>query len=652
VRYTVLEDFARPRPDTAEILGAARGHHFANALVSFLFACTGPVALILTVGIAGGLKPAEIASWISIAFGLGGVITVLMSFFYRQPLAMAWTIPGTAIVGAALLKFPYQEIVGAYVVTGAAMLALGLSGGFRKIMDWMPQPIVMAMVAGLFLKFGLLAIDGFDKAPIVAVAATAGFALFSLIRPLGRVVPPVVAALAAGGAAIAILGGFAPREGAGGLFADPVFFVPKFTEAALLDLVLPLAISVLVLQNAQGIAILRMNAHNPPPNMITAVCGGGTIVFGLFGSVCTCLTGPANAILCTSGEPRHHYIGGLMWGAFAVLFGLFAPGITSVALAVPDAFIYVIGGLAMLRVLQQSLAAAFGGKFTAGAVVCMAVTVTELIPEARFALLGIGAPFWGLVFGIATSLLLEPQDFRRAPKSAEAPGPAPAPAPEIAKEVERPRPPVPAWALDPGPKPAAETPPPPAATAVEPAEPERLPSFEAVRAALQRRIAARAEAQAAAGEMRAPPATPPPPAEADAVPAEAVPASDAAAPVPVESAETQSAPAPTVEPAPEPPPATDESAAPPAAPPLAEAAPQPAAEEKPVEDKSPEEKPAEGEPAEHPRPAEEKSPALEPPAEVQPAEAAAPAPPAPKKEPARRKKRAAAKGPAAEGEKS
>lgn len=460
----VLEAIARPRPGMAEILESVRGHHLANALVSFLFACTGPVALILTVGIAGGLKPAEIASWISIAFGLGGILTVAMSFLYRQPLAMAWTIPGTAIVGAGLLKFPYAEIVGAYVVTGAVMLALGLSGGFKKLMDWMPQPVVMAMVAGLFLKFGILAIDGFDKAPLVAAAATAGFVLFSLVRPLGRYIPPVLAALAGGGIAIAIQGGFEPREGATGLFADPVFFVPKFTEAALLDLVLPLAISVVVLQNAQGIGILRLNRHHPPPNTITAVCGAGTAVFGLFGSVCTCLTGPANAILCTSGEPRNHYIGALMWGAFAVLFGLFAPGITSVALAVPDAFIYVIGGLAMLRVLQQSLAAAFGGKFTAGAVVCMAVTVTELIPEARFALLGIGAPFWGLVFGIAASLLLEPEDFRRPATAAPVPE-APVSESSAAEEKpERPRPPVPAWALEP----EADNEPAPASRATSP----------------------------------------------------------------------------------------------------------------------------------------------------------------------------------------
>jgi hypothetical protein len=106
-------------------------------------------------------------------------------------------------------------------------------------------------------------------------------------------------------------------------------------------------------------------------------------------------------------------------------------------------------------VLQQSLSAAFGGKFTAGAVVCLAVTVTELIPEARFALLGIGAPFWGLVFGVVASLLLEPGDFRK-PAAAAQPAAAPAPAetaPTIEEKVQRPTPPVPAWALEPEEKP-------------------------------------------------------------------------------------------------------------------------------------------------------------------------------------------------------
>jgi len=516
-RFIVLERVARPHPSLGDILRGVRGHHFADAVVSFLFACTGPVALILTVGIAGGLKPAEIASWISIAFGIGGPLTFAMSYLYRQPLAMAWTISGSAIVGAALLKFPYDEIVGAYVVTGVLMFLLGLSGGFRKLMDFMPQPIVMAMVAGLFLKFALLAIDGFDKAPIIATAAAAGFVLFSVIKPIGRVIPPVVAALIAGGIAIAVVGGFQPRPGAGGIFADPIFFTPKFTEAALLDLVLPLAISVLVLQNAQGIAILRMNSHDPPSNTITAVCGAGTVVFGLFGAVCTCLTGPVNAILSAQGDAKNHYIGALLWAFLAVLFGLFAPAITTVALAVPDAFIYVIGGLAMLRVLQQSMTAAFGGKFAAGAMVCFAVTITELIPEARFALLGIGAPFWGLVFGILTSLLLETGDFRRASAAIFAkPAPLPAPPPVTAlppasvadassmdpaasDKVERPIPPVPAWALEAEPNPSLPA----------PETPQALPPPEGPVPA--RAIAAAAEADEKAKEANDKPAPDSPP---------------------------------------------------------------------------------------------------------------------------------------------
>ncbi len=407
-----LEPIARALPRAGEMLRDLSGSHFANGAVSFLFACTGPVALILTIGLAGGLKPAEIASWISIAFGFGGIVTAAMSYLYRQPLAMAWTIPGTAIAGAGMLKFPYDQVVGAYVVTGIVMLALGLSGGFKKLMNWMPQPIVMAMVAGLFLKFGILAIAGFEKAPIVALAATAGFLLFSVSKPLGRYVPPVVAALIAGGIVIALIGPYAPRPDSGRVFADLIYFPPVFERAALLDLVLPLAISVLVLQNAQGIAILRIAKHDPPPNTVTAVCGAGSIVFGVFGSVCLCLTGPANAIIASSGEPRTHYLGALWWALLAVLFALFAPAITGVALGVPDAFIYVIGGLAMLRVLQQSMAVAFAGKFALGAMVCFVVTITELLPEPRIALLGIGAPFWGLVFGILTSLLLERGDYR------------------------------------------------------------------------------------------------------------------------------------------------------------------------------------------------------------------------------------------------
>ena len=74
-------------------------------------------------------------------------------------------------------------------------------------------------------------------------------------------------------------------------------------------------------------------------------------------------------------------------------------------LATPAAFIAVLAGLAMLRVLQAAFVTAFGGRFTLGALVTFIVTVADLT------IFNIGAAFWGLVAGIVVSLLLERPDF-------------------------------------------------------------------------------------------------------------------------------------------------------------------------------------------------------------------------------------------------
>ena len=74
-------------------------------------------------------------------------------------------------------------------------------------------------------------------------------------------------------------------------------------------------------------------------------------------------------------------------------------------LAAPEAFIMVLGGLAMLRVLQGAFIASFAGKFTLGALVSMLVTVADI------AVLNIGAAFWGLVAGFVVSWMMEKHDF-------------------------------------------------------------------------------------------------------------------------------------------------------------------------------------------------------------------------------------------------
>jgi len=379
-----------------------------NAFVAFLFAASAPVAIILGAGLRGGLSDADLASWIFAAFALNGALSIGMSYAFRQPLAFFWTIPGTVLVGAALQSLSFPEVIGAYLLTAALLLLLGLTGWVRLAMERLPMPIVMGMVAGVFVQFGLDWIRAFETDfTLVAAMSAAFFALTALPRAQ-KVLPPMIVALAVGLAVLALQDtGAAPEPRPGPILARPALYWPEFTLAAALELVVPLTITVVAAQNAQGIVILRAAGHTPPVNAITTACGATSALTAMFGSVSTCLTGPSNAILVSGGEPGRQWVAAVLLGLFAILFGIFAPLVTSLLLATPAAFLSTLAGLALLRTLQAAFQTSFGTSFPLGALVAFLVTMAGL------PIFNIGAPFWGLVFGVLASLLLEREAFSK-----------------------------------------------------------------------------------------------------------------------------------------------------------------------------------------------------------------------------------------------
>lgn len=383
-----------------------------NGFVAFLFASSGPVAIILSVGARGGLSESDLASWTFAVFFLNGLLTIAYSLLYREPLAFFWTIPGTVLVGPALTHLSFPEVIGAFLATGLLMLVLGLTGLVRRVMDAIPMPIVMAMVAGVFLRFGIDLVHAFRDGFWIALSMAVPFFALSAMPRLARLAPPLIVALITGAITVWLLGAFNPPAGTLFEFARPNVYAPQFSWPAMVELVIPLAITVLVVQNGQGVAILTASGHKPPVNAITLACGAVSMVTAFFGAVSTCLTGPSNAILASSGEKSRQYTAALFLGVVSLGFGLTAPFFTRLLLATPPAFIATLAGLAMLRVLQTSFQISFRDKFSFGALICFVVTVAD-VPIFR-----IGAPFWGLVFGIAASHLLERGDFKReAPKA-------------------------------------------------------------------------------------------------------------------------------------------------------------------------------------------------------------------------------------------
>lgn len=240
--------------------------------------------------------------------------------------------------------------------------------------------------------------------PAVAAPMVLVFLLATAVPAVGRVLPPILGALLAGALAVLLTGGLDGADLSGQWLVTPVFTAPVFTWSAAVELVVPLALTVLVVQNGQGMAVLRDAGHRPPMNLITVACGLVSLPAAAVGAISTCLTGPTNALLTASGPRRRHYTAALVCGAVAIVVGLLAPGFVRVLLAMPVAFVAALGGLAMLRALEGAFRVAFSGTVVTSALVTFLVTVADVT------VLNIGSAFWGLVAGVAVHLALHRDD--------------------------------------------------------------------------------------------------------------------------------------------------------------------------------------------------------------------------------------------------
>src|SRR3954449_6792371 len=203
---TSLERPVVPAPSPRQVLADFGPIYAANGFIGLLFAATGPTAIILSVGTGAHLPSSQLASWIFGVFFINGLITIGMSWLYRQPLCFFWTIPGTVLVGPSLQHLSFPEVIGAFYATSVLILALGASGFVKRAMMAVPMPIVMGMVAGVFLRFGLDLVRALHSDVAIAAPMVLTFLLLSAVPALGRRMPPLIGALLVGALVVAVLG--------------------------------------------------------------------------------------------------------------------------------------------------------------------------------------------------------------------------------------------------------------------------------------------------------------------------------------------------------------------------------------------------------------------------------------------------------------
>ncbi|MFQ3647357.1 MAG: benzoate/H(+) symporter BenE family transporter [Anaerolineae bacterium] len=384
-----------------------RALSLSGALAGFLVVITGytgPILLVIAAAEAANLSPEITTSWIfSIAIG-NGLMTILQSFYYRQPIIAPWSTAGVALLITTLPTITIGQAVGAYIACAVGITLVGISGLFGRAMKLVPVPVVSGLLAGILFNFGrgVYAALGQADDPVLFIMVAAMIFTFFLMKRFGSRAPTLAVIIVGG--LIAAVGGQIRLEGLDLTLAQPVLIMPEFDLNIMLTLGIPLMALALTSQYAPGDAVLRTSGYDAPINGILRNTGLASIIiafFGGHGATVGALTAAMVASPESQPDPDRRYASSVVSGIFYLLFGLFGTTIFGFFAAFPKLLVDVVAGLALTGTIVSGLAAATADpKGRDAGIAAFFITVSGIT------LLGIAAPFWGLVFGMGIYALL------------------------------------------------------------------------------------------------------------------------------------------------------------------------------------------------------------------------------------------------------
>lgn len=380
-----------------------------TGFVAAIFSIMGPGVIVLNAAQQGNLSPEVSTSWLFAIYLMGGLLTIYYALKYRIPLVAAYSIPGAIIIGKSLTHLSHAEAVGAYYMVALIVGIISVSGLIKKAINYLPLPVMLGMIAGVMISFGINLVTAIQAQPLLIGPPVLLFFALTAIKGISKKFPPILGSILLGGFLATTLG-MAQWDVLQFQAAKPVLFLqPEFTARAFLELTIPLTILVVGVQNIQAVGVLMAEGYkNLPINSIFIAPSLGTIFNALLGAHPCVTAGPSTAI-CSSpaaGEDKSlRFIAAISEGFFWILFSLSAGVAISIAGLVPKELTAMLAGLAMFGVLISAFCGAFCGQFKYGAFVAFLVAVSNI------SIFNIGAPFWALIAGLLFSLVLERDDF-------------------------------------------------------------------------------------------------------------------------------------------------------------------------------------------------------------------------------------------------
>ena len=372
---------------------AASWSGFFSGLLVVFVSITGPIAILYQAVQAANLSAELTNSWLLAIFMGSGLFALLMSLRFGIPIIGSWASTTTALLITGLVDHPFSEVIGAYFVASIILMIIGYTGIFNKLMQTIPHAVIMAMLAGVLLTFGVKIFSSTRINPILGMSMLLVFFAAKAIKLRA----PVVTAFVIGVAVVALQSKISIPEIKLSI-ATPVWTNPTFPIGAFFTLTIPIVLLVMTSQNAPGIALLKAVGYTPPINTIVHFGGFLSLLGAGFGGSGVNLSSITASIAITEESdpnPETRYFAGVVAGLAYCVAALFAGFFSTLFSSFPSELTAVLAGIALLPIITTSLVDAMEIKdYRDSAVVTFLVTISGV------SALGVGSPFWGLLAGV------------------------------------------------------------------------------------------------------------------------------------------------------------------------------------------------------------------------------------------------------------
>ncbi len=342
---------------------------------------------------AMGASAAQAASGLMSAAIAMGLAAIVLSLRYRQPISVAWSTPGAALLAvSATPTAGFSGAIGAFLCAGALTILAGLWKPLGHLAAAIPTTLAQAMLGGVLLPLCIVPFKAAVELPWQALPVILTWFIAGRLNRLFAVPAAVVAA-----ALVVVFSADGASVRPEAYLAAPVWTMPSFSLASAIGIGLPLFVVTMATQNIPGIAVMRSFGYSPAPGKLFSSVGGASMLSAPFGAPATCLAA-ITAAMC-SNEDSHpdrtlRYWSAIMAGLFYCVFGIFAVAITGFADHADPLLMGTLTGVALIGVMANATFAALEIPTEREAAI-----LTFAITASGITVFGLGAAVWGLMAG-------------------------------------------------------------------------------------------------------------------------------------------------------------------------------------------------------------------------------------------------------------